>query len=228
MDIRGLQAVLAQTGHYHGALDGIYGPMSGAAVLSAMTGGPGTTLGLNDYEQSAARLGCATSAIRAFATVESAGSGFSEGRPVILFEPHRFSKATKGRFDASAPDVSYPRWDAAKYPRKQAGRWGQLVKAVGLDVDAGFASASYGKFQILGENFRRCGFASPWAFAMAMAQDERAQLRAFEGFIITGGLISDLRAKRWVKLAKAYNGTRYHENRYDEKLADADKSFGGM
>lgn len=227
MDIRGLQAVLTRSGHYHGALDGIYGPMSGAAVLAALTDGPDTALVPADYARSAARLGCDVAAVQAFASVESAGSGFSEGRPVILFEPHRFSRATDGRYDASAPDVSYPRWDAAKYPRKQAGRYGQLVKAVGLEVDAGFASASYGKFQILGENYRRCGFASSVAFAFAMAKDELAHLRAFESFITTGGMLPDLRAKRWANLARAYNGTRYRENRYDEKLAAAYRFYGG-
>ncbi|WP_428313356.1 hypothetical protein [Hydrocarboniphaga sp.] len=44
-------------------------------------------------------------------------------------EPHRFSRATKGRFDSSDQRVSYPVWDRAKYRRTGAGRWFALVFA---------------------------------------------------------------------------------------------------
>lgn len=227
MDIRALQAVLAQSGRYHGALDGLYGPQTGAAVMLALADGPDTPLTLDDYIASAGRLECEARAIHAFATVESGTDGFAEGRPVLLFEPHRFSRATKHRFDVQYPDVSYPVWTPKRYPRSQAARYAQLVKAVGLDVDAGFASASYGKFQILGENATRCGYSTALAFAIGMARDERAQLVAFERFIISGGLVADLRAKRWANLAKGYNGTAFRENGYDDKLAAAYAALGG-
>ena len=42
-----------------------------------------------DYKNAARSLGCDVEAIKAFAKVESRGSGFlSDGRPVILFERH--------------------------------------------------------------------------------------------------------------------------------------------
>ncbi len=88
-------------------------------------------------------------------------------------------------------------------------------------MDAGFASASYGRFQILGENYAACGYASSFDFAEAMARDEATQLRAFERFLTANGLVRVLKARDWAAFARGYNGTAYRVNRYDEKLAAA-------
>lgn len=228
MDITQLQSVLKKTGRYFGPIDGSYGPLTRAAVLLAMTDGPDTQLDEQDFADSAARLGVTVAHIKAITTVESSGAGFVSSRPVILFEPHRFSRATGHVYDQAAPDVSYPNWDRAKYPRTQEGRWKQLVKAVGLNVDAGFASASYGRFQILAENYRQCGYASPFDFACSQAYDEISQLHAFERFITSKGLLDELRAGDWGGFAEGYNGTAYKLNHYDERLSNAFKAAGGQ
>lgn len=225
MNHRELQARLKALGYYTGALDGIYGRLSRAGVMEAMTDGPDTKLTPADFEASAKRLKVPVAYVRAVDAVESAGDGFFDGQPIILFEPHRFSKATKGRFDASHPEISYPKWDRHRYPRTQEARYQQLVTAVGLDVDAGFASASYGRFQILGENYRACGFRNPFEMANAMAYDEASQLRAFENFIIASGLLPALRKGDWAALARGYNGPAYRENRYHDRLAAKAASF---
>lgn len=221
MDHFELQRALADSGRYTGKIDGVCGPKERDAIMLALTDGPDTKLTAADYAKSAKRLGCAPAAVQAFATVESAGGGFEDGRPKILFEPHRFSRATQGRFDKDFSSISYPKWDPKKYPRGQDLRYAQLVKAVGLSIDAGFASASYGKFQILGENFKVCGYASPFDFAVAQAQDEAEQLAAFEGFIIGNGLRKPLIALDWQTLADRYNGTASRLNDYAGKLRRA-------
>ncbi len=221
MNHRELQERLAALGYYDGKIDAIYGRLNRAAVMEAMTDGPDTKLRLADLAASAHRLKAPLHHVRAVDAVESAGAGFADGRPIILFEPHRFSRATKGAFDQSNPGVSYPKWDRARYPRTQEQRYAQLVEAVGLNVDAGFASASYGRFQILGENFRACGFRNPFEFANAMAFDEAAQLLAFEKFIVAAGLLPALRKGDWATFARGYNGTAYKKNAYDRKLAEA-------
>lgn len=227
--VRALQRRLNALGHDAGPEDGIYGRRTKTACDRAMTDGPDTKLTLADFVASAERLSVPVSRIRAIDAVESAGDGFnSDGKPVLLFEPHRFSRATQRRFDATHPFVSYPQWDRRKYPSTQTMRYGQLLVAVGLDVDAGFASASYGRFQILGENFAACGFADPFEFANAMAQDEQRQLLAFEMFLEAKGLLPALRRGDWAAVAKGYNGTAYKLNRYDERLAAADRNFGGV
>lgn len=227
MNIRDLQERLKASGRYAGAIDGDYGPASRAAVLQAMTDGPDTQLSGADFAASAARLGVTVGKIRAVTEVESSGAGFAKGRPVLLFEPHRFSRATQHRFDTAAPDVSYRTWDRARYPKSQDGRYEQLVKAVGLDVDAGFASASYGRFQILGENFKACGYADAFAFAEAQAFDEATQLKAFEAFVTANGLADELRRGDWAGFARGYNGTAYAVNKYDTRLAAAAAKWGG-
>lgn len=225
--IQELQFALQQSGRYGGLIDGAYGPVTGAAVLMAMTDGPDTRLRDVDFDISATRLGVQVAAIKAVAAVEASGAGFSAGRPVLLFEPHRFSRATHHQFDAAYPSVSYPKWDKAKYPASQAARYAQLIKAVGLDVDAGFASASYGKFQILGENFAACGFSSSFDFAQAQAFDEAAQLKAFEGFLNATGLVKKLRALDFDGFAAGYNGTAWRANDYGNRLRSSFRGFGG-
>lgn len=228
MDIADLQTALAASGRYHDDVDGRYGPQTGAAVMLAMTDGPDTRLGPADIASSAQRLGLTPAHISAVTAVESSGGGFAEGRPVLLFEPHRFSRATAHLFDGRAPDVSYPAWNPSGYPRTQAGRYAQLVKAVGLNVDAGFASASYGLFQILGENFAACGYRSAFDFAAAQAFDEVTQLQAFEAFLRSRGLLGFLQARDWAGFAQRYNGTAYQLNHYDTRLAAAYQKAGGF
>lgn len=232
MNVVQLQARLRATGRYDGNLDGQYGSMTRAAVLKALTDGPDTRLTSIDLAESATRLGVSVAKIVAFKTVEAAGVGFEAGRPKILFEGHRFSRATKGRFDRSNPAISYPKWDRSKYPGSQDGRYKQLLDAVGLDVDAGFASASYGAFQILGENFGMCGFSSPFGFAEAQAQDEEAQLMAFENFIRSKGILPALKAAgaspdSWIQVVAPYNGPAFRENNYHVKAANAYVAAGG-
>jgi hypothetical protein len=44
-------------------------------------------------------------------TVETRGCGFlADRRPLILFERHYFSRLTKRKYDAKAPEVSNPKW----------------------------------------------------------------------------------------------------------------------
>lgn len=217
------QTELKQSGRYHGAIDGDFGALTAAAILTALTDGPDTPLYLPDYQAAAARLACPIENVIAIARVEANGSGFQNGRPKILFEPHRFHKLTGGRFAYLHPSLSYPKWGTRPYPKTQDGRYEQLLDAIDLDIDAAFSATSFGKFQILGENHQRCGYAKPHRFAFAMARDERTQLRAFELFIAhpNVGVLHHLRLGNWQEVARRYNGSAYAKNRYDVKLAQA-------
>jgi hypothetical protein len=219
--MRSLQMYLKNTARYSGAVDGKYGPLTKQAVLAAMEDGPDTFLSDYNYQQAAQRLNCKPAYIKAFAEVEASGAGFDNGRPKILFEPHRFSKLTKHQFDKTNPKISYPIWGMRPYPKSIDDRYTQLLEAVGLDPWAGFQACSYGKFQILGENFRDCGFDTPWGFAFNQSYDEINQLRAFESFITRSGIIQPLRLGLWETVACQYNGTGFRLSHYDEKLAAA-------
>jgi hypothetical protein len=220
-----LQLYLRDTGRYRGEIDDDYGPATKAAILTAMEDGPDTRLTQKDYLDSGGRLGVNPASVMAFAEVEAAGAGFEDGYPKILFEPHRFSKLTRGRFDASHPTISYPKWGERPYPAKMRDRYAQLLEAVGCDLYAGFEAASYGKFQILGENFGHCGYDNPWSFAFGQAFDEATQLKSFESFVRSSGILTPLRNGNWIAVAKAYNGVAYARNRYDVRLAQAARKY---
>jgi hypothetical protein len=233
VNLEQLQQHLRQTGRYSGTADGLWGRLTEAGILLALTDGPDTKLCEADFAAAGSSLGVQPAAIKAFWQTEAAGAGFQDGRPKILPEPHRFSKNTGHRFDASHPTISYPRWGTRPYVRTQDERYDQLLQMVRLDIDAGFASASYGAPQIMGENFAVCGYASSFAFAEAMARDEATQLRAFMEFVKGRSILPFLQrvtrfAASWEPVAQRYNGTAFRQNRYHEKMAASFAAFGGQ
>jgi len=175
-----------------------------------------TTAGLT---RAASRLGVDVATVRAVAAVEAAGDGFlPDGRPKILFERHKFSSLTNGRFDATHPTLSASKpggysGGAAEYLR--------LYQAVQLDGIAAVQAASWGAFQIMGFNWKACGEKSVMGFVLAMHHGPDAQLALFCEFVIGQGLDKALRAKDWAAFARGYNGSNYAINKYDTKLAAA-------
>lgn len=232
MTLDQLQQHLKDTGRYSGRVDGQWGKLTEGAILLALTDGPDTVLTDANFAGAGTALGIDPAAIKAFWKTEANGAGFQDGRPKILPERHYFSKLTDGRFDKTAPRVSYPKWGTLPYPKTQDERYDLLLAMVHLDIDAGFASASYGAPQIMGAHFKVCGYDSPFAFAEAMARDEMTQLNAFMAFVKDAGILPylrkvDLTAKSWEPVAQRYNGTAFRENAYHTKMAAAFKLFGG-
>jgi hypothetical protein len=225
MNTSELQLLLRDTGRYHGKIDGLWGPQTEAAILLAFEDGPDTRLTNEHYIESAQRQRCPVANIKAIAAVEAGGAGFLNGKPKILPEPHRFSKLTRGRYDGAFPHLSYPRWGTRPYPKTQDLRYRQLLDMMRLDLDAGLKACSYGKFQILGENHKACGYDTVVGFAFNQAVDEITQLKAFENFIKASGILSFLQNGIWTKVAAMYNGPAYRKNRYDVKLAQAAREF---
>ncbi|USQ97225.1 N-acetylmuramidase family protein [Caulobacter sp. RL271] len=162
--------------------------------------------------------------VRAVMAVESNGRGVHPDtrRPIILFEPHVFSRETKGVFDASHPDISYPDFGARDYPSSQIQRYNQLERAMALNETAALRSASYGLFQVMGFNHRACGHATVQGFVADMIKGERFQLTAFAMFIIANPpMHAALRASDWAGFARLYNGKSYAKHAYDQKLKAA-------
>ena len=61
-------------------------------------------------EAAAKTIGCEVPAIAAVSEVESGHSGFTDGKPTMLFESHAFHTQTRGWYDASHPGISTPSW----------------------------------------------------------------------------------------------------------------------
>lgn len=196
-----------------------------AAVAPPVPAGP-LPLTDADFSDAAAALRCDVAAIRAVDQVESNGGGFApDGRPIILFEPHVFSRLTGHRFDSTHGGVSYPKWGQKPYPAEQAARWDQMLYAAKLDAAAAYQAASWGRFQIMGFNHGVCGFSTVEAFVEAMKSGERAHLMAFVQFVLGNSLDDELREHRWADFAKRYNGPGFATNKYDVKLADAHRKW---
>jgi len=91
-----------------------------------------------------------------------------------------------------------------------------------LDESAALRSASWGMFQIMGDNFAACGFTSVADFVDAMLDRESRHLDAFVAFVgANPGMLRALRSKDWVTFARQYNGPNDAENDYDTNIRDA-------
>lgn len=180
--------------------------------------GPATPLTDSDIEAAAASIGCQVAAVRAVIDVESRGGFLTDGRPKILFERHYFSRITNRKFDGSHPDISHGKWGGYK---GGASEYDRLHRAINLDRSAALRSASWGAFQIMGDNFKLAGHNDVEGFVAAMVAGSAGHLKAFVSFVKKTGLADELIRLDWAGFARGYNGPGYKANRYDEKMAAA-------
>lgn len=180
----------------------------------------------DDFLDDADKIGCNVAAIRAVAEVESSGSGFDLlGRPKTLFEGHIFYKLTKGRYYKSHPTLCYPKWTKQFYGKTRDVEWARLQTAIALDRTAALMSASWGTFQIMGNNYATCGFYSVDEFVEAQYESANRHLDCFTEFVLDRGLSDELRELRWADFARIYNGASFKLNNYDTKMANAYAKF---
>jgi hypothetical protein len=179
------------------------------------------TLIENDYLEASKIIGCDVETIKAVKSVESGKGGFlPSGLPVILFEAHIFSRLTGHKYDKTNPDISSFIWNTKLYVGGSY-EHKRLDKACKLNREAGLQSASWGLFQIMGFNYKACGFKTLQEFINAMYKSEGEHLKAFCNYIKTKGMATYLINKQWAKFAYYYNGAGYLLNRYDTKLKQA-------
>lgn len=192
-------------------------------------------LGLADFQRSAIALAIVPAGVRAVCIVEAPNGGFdAAGQPRILFEGHVFHRLTGGRFDKSHPTLSFPKWTRAHYAKganadaRNAGEHARLASATALARSAALMSASWGKFQILGENYLAAGHDSLQSFINAMYEGEPEHLDAFVSFVqhdrggrVWAALKLAVKTGNWVPFAELYNGPRQMENAYSTKLSIA-------
>jgi N-acetylmuramidase len=172
-------------------------------------------------EAAALTLGCEVAAIQAVVEVESKirGPWDELGRPTILYERHKFAHWSNDVFNATHPDIANKKNGGyglfrAQYPK--------LYRAATLNEQAALKSASWGTFQIMGENHTTAGHASVEGFVDAMIRNEIAHLDAFVAFVsASSSLKKALKDKAWATFAKGYNGAGYKANSYDTKMKAA-------
>ena len=193
-------------------------------------------LTIADYTGAANALGVDVPAVQAVASVESAGSGFGpDGLPTIRYELHRFQAKTGRRFHLTHPHLSQPTLSAgAPYHNgKQWREYSMLYSAMLLRyngvsmIEEAIESTSWGRFQIMGENWSALGWPSALAFASDMYVSEANQLSAFVKFVRNKGLDKALKNHDWAAFARGYNGPLYAVNHYDTNLRQAFRQHGG-
>ncbi len=220
------------------------------------------------WDETAKSIECEPEVLKAIAKVESGGeSAFwrlnkEDGRyiPAILYERHCFSKATKHQYDKDHPDISWPmpyrkkdmlgkvdakmadgRIDADDIYSGHASSYLRLINAYRLDPIAALKSCSWGKFQVMGENYALCGMPDFQKFAEAMSTSEAQQIELLASFIrrkqrswkdsknkALGKEISlwdAVKTKDWAAIAFNYNGPDYKKNKYDILLKTAYEQY---
>jgi hypothetical protein len=209
----------------HGAgliVDGKPGALTRAAIITVFSNDCAAAIDDAGIEALATRLGCTAKQIRAVSRVESGGAAFDDtGRPKILFERHLFHRATNGRFTPSV--FSNP--NGGGY---NVDSWEKLTLAACKDVDAAFASVSWGKFQVLGKHWQALGYPSPLEMAYSSVTSEAAHYEMLARYIEKNNLKAALaklstNAADNVAFAKGYNGPAFKKFAYDTKLSAAMK-----
>lgn len=187
-----------------------------------------------DYLSAATALKAPLAAVKAVATVESAGSGYlSDGRVKVQYEPHVMFQRLSTRFGQARALKELQ--DHPDLVARKAGSYQSLDKedqdmaraAKVIDRDSALESASWGAFQIMGYHWHTLGFVTLQAFINAN-QTAAGQLDCFVRFIKADSILQQaLQQQRWAVFASRYNGKNYAANKYDTKLAAAFRQFGG-
>lgn len=187
-----------------------------------------------DYKDAARLLDVDESAVKAIASVESAGDGFITDKagnkiPKILFERHVMFKRLRDFTLIKSVDM------AEKYPdivnptpggyKGGLAEHERLAKAVQIDRVTALESASWGAYQVMGYHWNALGYPSVQEF-VNKAYTEDGQLELFIRFVkASPNVLKALKAKDWVGVARAYNGPGYAKNSYHIKMKEAYERF---
>jgi hypothetical protein len=189
-----------------------------------------------DYEQlraAATVLGWQVEMVSAVSKKEVLANPFfvASGKKLqkILYERHVFWRnlVKKGvdpaellRRDPSLRDIlgktPYPTSGYGKY----IAQYQRRERAAGICHESAFAACSYSGFQILGENWRECGYDSVDAFVEAM--DTPANwLTALVALVKSKGIEATLRPDRldFAEFSEKWNGPDYWRVKYDVELS---------
>src|SRR5262249_46713629 len=143
----------------------------------------------------------------------------------ILFEVHLFRKNTNHRYDRSHPHISAPYTSPERKRSYRRDQWVVIREAFALDREAAVKSASWGMFQVIGDNYRICGWTDVRQFVDSMYYSEGQHMRAFLGYCRANNLTRHLRTHNWAAFARGYNGPAYADNHYDTKMAHAYQQY---
>ncbi|MGN8022828.1 N-acetylmuramidase family protein [Phyllobacterium sp. 22229] len=186
---------------------------------------------MGDIRDEAQRAEIEPAALLAVVEVESGGvclyriDGRSE--PPIRFEGHYFDLRLTGgqRQIARSKGLASPTAGAVRNPASQAARWQLLEAAIAINRPAALESVSWGIGQVMGAHWKCLGHDSVEALVAEARASLKGQLRLMIRFIAHNDLMPVLARHDWKSFARAYNGPKFTQNRYDAKLALAWRRF---
>jgi len=173
------------------------------------------------------------------------GAFGDDGKATIAIERHQFSRRTHGEFDKRYPSISNPKFRWPKrgedhpYNWTQEQRWGSVVFMASLNYEAAIQSVSWGAFQIMGFNYKICGFDNEAEFVEAMHVSGRKQFQIWLTFIKNFDCLEPLQNGDLLAFAIRYNTGRnwrdpnvygnpgYDAKKYASSLATHFKTLSG-
>lgn len=179
--------------------------------------------------------GIRPAALLALVEVETSGATFEQdGRtPQLLYERHvawrqaaKVSTALQRAFAAAG--LAIPKWSRSTQYKDQgtsAKRLALIARARGINAEVANQSASWGVGQTMGFLYPELGFPSACAMVEHMTGNLAGQIDCMLRELRNKRLIEPLNAGDYAKVARIYNGPGYAANRYDTRLADADKRW---
>jgi hypothetical protein len=185
---------------------------------------------LSIIDKIADEVGCEAAVIDAIITVEAVGRAYDPAnRLVIRPETHKIKSCPylTDAEKAKAVKLGFTKkvkWREYGHDALLAGdqRWGWLdTFSMAFGDEAAYWITSFGSPQIMGFNFRLCGYELPSQMVHAFADSEDNQLMGMAKFLKASGLAPACRQRQWKQIARFYNGKDYHKNAYDVKLAAA-------
>ena len=190
-----------------------------------------------DYDNFSRILGVEPATLKAVEEVETGGKGgfLTNGKPRILFEGHAFWKElaklakTDPKYNPFTlskkyPNIVYQTWTKSNY-YGGAKEYERFEKACKIDKKSAILSTSWGMFQLMGYNYKLCGFSSVEDMYAAMYRNQFEQFLAGIEFIRSRKLDKYLATKSWADFAYRYNGVSYAKNNYDTKLKAAYEKY---
>ena len=191
-----------------------------------------------DFKDLGTEFGIEPACIRAIFKVEAGGkSGFLKedpSKPVTLEEGHIFYKYGKQKgldvnsLCISYPTVCYKSW-TKQYYKTGLAEYARYELAASINTEVAMLATSWGCGQVMGFNYKACGYNTVKAFVNDMYLSEKLQLRAMCMFIKSNSkMFNALRNKDWKTFAYCYNGPSYASNKYDTKLAKAYSDYANI
>ncbi len=182
------------------------------------------------WQAAAQSLGCDVAALKAVAEVEHFDPPYTRSDfgniPLVRFEPHIFWKQLQEKKIDPTPyaqkdsDILYPAWKAAVYGSRSA-QYKKLQRAEQIDKEAALMATAWGMFQIMGFNYKLCGFKSVEAFTNAVRNDKAAELQALATLIKRHGIDDELRRLDWAGFVRGYQGVSSPSNQNKAKSLQA-------